>query len=228
MDQCRFWQPVAEQLRQHRHKTQEEQYDFFLNCFQDFFGPETIAVDSSKYEEPLRVLNNVPDIDVRVIYLIRDVRAWAVSACDASKRNKQAQSSRLWSTNRWRNESMFLLFWKWYIRNRRLRRFIEQSGITYFQLGYDELALQPEAVVPRLCEFLDVAYSKSMLSLFDSGSHSILGNRMKEQPQKRQRIMYDNRWFHRTSWIPAATLLPHIMRYNSEQVYNHGCGVWER
>jgi hypothetical protein len=65
----------------------------------------------------------------------------------------------------------------------------------------------------------------SMLSLKDSCSHIIRGNRMRLQPEKRQGIFYDHRWFYRREWLLCALLFPTIMRFNEREVYNNGAGT---
>jgi hypothetical protein len=80
-----------------------------------------------------------------------------------------------------------------------------------------------------ICEFLNVKVVDSMFSLLDSSSHSVLGNRMRSQMEKRQGIFYDNRWFSRNDWLLPAILFPHIMRYNAKEVYRNVPGaLWSK
>ena len=87
------------------------------------------------------------------------------------------------------------------------------------QLGYEPLCLDTEAQLDELCRFLEVPVAPEMTLLEVSGSHVVLGNRMKTDKGKRVGVAYDDRWTARRDWLLPAAILPWIMRYNSREVY---------
>ena len=112
-------------------------------------------------------------------------------------------------------------FRQWYRGNQRLQRYLEQSAIASFQLGYEELCFDTEDLLDELCRFLGVRPLPDMASLESSGSHVVLGNRMKLEDGKRTGIRYDGRWLSRDDWLLPAAILPAIMKYNTRQVYRN-------
>ena len=181
------------------------------------------------------MLIGIPGIQLKVLHLIRDVRSWTVSRQDNSKRKADFYLGDLVRGYGWKAGGQYAKrrpvyrFRQWYLGNRRVQDLLEREKIPSFQLGYEELCLHPNLLVRNICEFLDVKPVDSMLSLPDSGSHVALGNRMRSQKEKRQRIFYDNRWFYRNDWLLPAVLLPRIMRYNTAEVYRNIRGVlWSR
>ena len=69
--------------------------------------------------------------------------------------------------------------------------------------------------------FLDVERVDPMLSLRDSGSHIVLGNRMATQDEGRRAIVHDDRWLRRSDWLLPSLLLRPVMRYNARHVYGN-------
>lgn len=235
IDTCSFWGPVCARFRELPEATPGRRYRVILDAFAQTFGPERIPVDSSKTLAALEVLRQVEGVEIKVVRLIRDVRAWTVSMRDVRRREGDFRLRDLIRKNgirgllRYPRRMAISCFLYWYRRNRRETQFLEREGITTCQIGYEELALYPEPTLARVCEFLGIEPTGAMLDLEASGSHSILGNRMRLQKEKRRRIVYDCRWFWRRDWQLPAALLPHIMRYNERETYRHvRDGVWKR
>jgi len=76
-------------------------------------------------------------------------------------------------------------------------------------------------MMKKISDFLGIEYTESMLTLTDTQSHVIHGNRMRSQAEKRRRVAYDDRWFYKQEWMLPAVLFPQIMRYNSREVYRN-------
>ena len=116
------------------------------------------------------------DVDIRVIHLTRDVRSW-VHSRSRKERQKQRPFPELRPLLRW-----------WHLNARDERRF-SQLGDRMFCLGYEELALQPESTLRRLCDWLELPFSSDMLAPGScSTSHVLSGNRMRFDPTLRKRI----------------------------------------
>jgi hypothetical protein len=201
-------------------------YDVVLDAFYTHFGEGAIPVDASKTVDALQVLVD-RKIDLRTLFLIRDVRPWVVSMrknlekradlrfVDLAKKYK-LKAPVEWV---WRRPSKF--FWHWYLLNRQTQQFLLQQGIPAFQVGYEELCLYPELITSKIGEFLGISFEPEMVSLGASESHIILGNRMRRQPEKRVRIYYDHRWFFDRSWLLPSLVFPRIMTYNAREVYQN-------
>lgn len=217
MDKCIFWGEVASELKQNGNLSVKGKYQIFLDTFEKIFGQDCSPVDSSKYLGPLELLHRYPRLDLKVIHLIRDVRSFTISHIEMANRKKLNTIRRIAAYQ----------FWQWYQGNRKIQYFLEKENIQSFQIGYEELCLDPEKIIQRICDFLGEEPETSMLSLKDSGSHVIRGNRMRYQLDKKQKILYDYRWFYRNYWLLSAALFPNIMAYNKREVYgNETDTIW--
>jgi hypothetical protein len=211
LNDCPFWQKVSLGLQKKKDKTISDKYLTVLDIFEKTFGQNCLPVDSSKYLSPLELLYNNSKIEVRVLHLIRDVRSFTISHLDNAKRM---------NLNVIKRNPMYW-FLSWYRNNRKIQKFIRKNNIKSIQIGYEELCIYPHLMIRKICDFLDVEPNPSMISLKDSGSHIMRGNRMRYQKSKHQKILYDNRWFSRNEWILTAAILPNIMAYNRKRVYNN-------
>lgn len=218
--QCPFWSNVASRLQDHEHSKFEERYEVMLDVFANLFGQDSIPVDSSKYIYNLEKLKKL-QVEIKVLHIIKDVRSFTISQLDNLSR-KKANRRRPWNVKR----SPAYVFWWWYSQNRKMQRFFADRKIQVFQIGYEELCLYPKLMIQRICDFLEEDMELSMLTLKDSQSHIMRGNRMRTQKDKVE-ISYDHRWFFRNEWIMPAFLFPNIMRYNAKEVYhNHTGAIW--
>ena len=94
-------------------------------------------------------------------------------------------------------------------------------------MGYEELCHYPDMMIEKICDYLDEKPEPSMLTIENSKSHNVLGNRMRRQSDK-LKLLYDIRWFQRNEWLVPSLLFPKIMKYNTSQVYrNVGTRIWD-
>ena len=112
-------------------------------------------------------------------------------------------------------------FWHWYLLNRQTKIYLERANIPTFQVGYEEVSLYPEILAQKICQFLDIDFDSKIVTLEAAGSHVLLGNRMRNQEEKRTRIYYDNRWFYNNEWQLPSLLFPNIMKFNTREVYSN-------
>lgn len=236
IDQCEFWAPTINVLRPayDRKADAQELYRLFLDEFYKHFGSDAIPVDISKTDENLGIIKLMENVNIKVIFLIRDVRSWTVSMRDVARRADDFKVSSLIQKYGWRAWKPYVgrmstkFFLHWHILNRRTQRFLRKNNLPTFQVGYEELCLYPEMLMRQLSVFLEVEYCESMLSLKDTQSHVILGNRMRSQEEKRRGVVYDDRWFYNNDWMLPTLIFPHIMRYNSAEVYHNIQGkLWD-
>ncbi len=218
--ECVLWSEVASRLRDWDNPNLAERYNVMLNVFEQTFGPDAIPVDSSKYLYNLEELQSL-ELEMKVLHIMKDVRSFTVSQIDNFRR-KTKGARRQFDIK----SSPIYLFWWWYSQNRKMQRFFAERKMNVLQIGYEELCLEPQPVIHKLCEFLEVAVEPSMLTLKNSQSHVMRGNRMRTQKEKAE-ISYDHRWFFRNEWLLPAFLFRNIMRFNAQEVYrNHTGAKW--
>lgn len=207
--ECSFWGHVFSELPHSSELDQTRIYDIVYKTFHEKFGPEFTLIDSSKYVHALEFSRQYCSDNLKALHLLKDIRPFAVSQIDNARRKNR--STRGLSPQR--------LFRKWYSGNRSIERCMETHQIDAMTVGYEDLCLYSEQTLTRICSFLGVEYEPTMMELNQSKSHSIIGNRMRSQSEKRV-IRYDNRWFNRREWFLPALMNPKIMKYNTENVYS--------
>jgi hypothetical protein len=245
--ECPFWGVVAEGLKEKKTVGLDERYRHTLQVFEDLYGPDNIAVDSSKLLDVLKAVVGLPQVEVKVIYLIRDVRAWTISRLNNRKNSpeyfrrdgyyiKKLAYQLGWKIHLLKWGLPFLTrlpvyyFLLWYLQNKQIKNYLENHHIEYFSLGYDELGMNPELMMKKIFEFLEEDIIDSNFCSVNSQSHILVGNTKKSESKRRQGIFYDNRWMYRNEWLRPAALLPKIMRYNAEEVYKNikDHSIWDK
>ena len=112
---------------------------------------------------------------------------------------------------------------RWHRINGQLERRLQAAGKPVFQLGYEELALAPEAALSRLCHWLELSFAPGMLTPGpSSGSHILSGNSMRFDPLKSAHFRYDAAWLD-SPFLPVhlALLLPSWQAMNRRLVYSN-------
>lgn len=224
---CEFWSEVTSRFSGEDAEASElKKYEFVLNQASRAFGTDCTVIDSSKDIAALALLRRIPGINLKIIYLIKDVRAWTTSQCaDEERERRRALHNRginLLAKSRIRRHlegNAFWIFHSWYRRNRELRDYITTSGLEHRQISYEALCFSSEPILRNLSEFLGFASDAVSLNIAAARSHNILGNRMRFQREKRNLLIYDNRWFGDRKWLLPALIFPQIMGYNQAEVY---------
>lgn len=211
MDKCLFWGKVATEIEEYQKISINKKYLKLLKTFKEVFGTDSVPVDSSKYIHPLKVLNREPAVKLKVLFLIKDVRAYTISQLDLAKRKERSLRYHL---------SVYH-FLQWYKKNKEVQNYLNKEKIPYLKIGYEELCMRTEDIMQKICDFLGKKIEPSMFLLNESGSHIIRGNRMRNQSNKKQRLNYDTRWLYRKEWLPSAIIFPNIMKFNSSEVYSN-------
>lgn len=235
IDNCQLWKTVAGEVRSKGITSYAERYKVLLETMGKFYGESSIAVDASKGIENLEPLLKAGlGKDIKVVYLIRDVRSYTISWADSLRilRSRGRQISDVKQKKNpllriWMNYPSYY-FVEWYHTQKKVERFLDEHGVTRFRLGYEELSLYPDQMMERLCGFLGLEYRPEMVSALNTNTgHVLRGNRMRHRSGN-TKIMYDNRWFYRSEWVPAYALFPRIAEYNRQSVYGNTTGTWEK
>ena len=245
--QCPFWGVVAAELKKKKTTDLAERYHHANQVFENLYGSDHIMVDSSKLLAALKTVDRMPDINVKVIYLIRDVRAWTISRLNNRRKSpkyfqrdgyyiKKLTYQLGWKIHliRWALPFLTRLslyyFLLWYFQNKQIKNYLQRNNIDHFTLGYDELGLHPEFMMKKIFGFLEEDMVNPDFSSMNSQSHILVGNTKKSESNRRQGIFYDNRWMYRNEWMNSAAFFPKIMRYNSEEVYKNikDHSIWDK
>lgn len=146
--------------------------------------------------------------EVRTLFLVRDVRSWVHSR--SSRREKPAAA--------WRALA------RWLRTNRQMEKVLRGNGRPLFILGYEELALEPEASLRKVCAWLQLPFDPAMLSPGSSStSHILAGNRLRFDPERCASIRYDGRWLAEGAMpVAIAAQLPPLRTLNRRLVYGNG------
>jgi hypothetical protein len=202
-----------------------DRYRLLLAVFQDVFGSACVPVDSSKSLSALKLVTAAADNDLRILHVIRDVRAWSVSRADVDQRHRRLGLAKIRAENPGRlwlyyvQQLAVVRFAIWYRGNRRIQRFLAARQLPSLDVSYEELALNGNDVVGHLCEFLGIPAEPLLDQIASTRSHVALGNPMRLDPLRRSSVVYDYRWLCRREWVLASLVMPHVMAYNHAHVY---------
>jgi len=185
---------------------------------------DTIVVDVSKRLAGLQPLLDPPVGDVRVIWLLKDVRSFVYSQLTRANRPALMQKDGL---RRFYTTTVPYNILQWRIGNGRIREFLRTRKVPFFQLGYEELCFRPESMMERICAFLEIPYDPCVIRPDPARSHVIRGNRVRRDPGRLDGVHYDGAWLRSTRiawWMDA---MAPLMNWNSREVYSntgHGTG----
>ena len=210
---CEFWGPFTDWIAENSELPSSKKFAAMLRHVDEVFGANRVVVDSSKKISVAEVYHSLPDVELRILHLLTDVRSYSVSRIDKALPGRRHPL---------RNVAAFRT---WHRKNRRIQRFVRTNRIPHLQVGYEALCRRPDAAVRRICDFLEIDFEADMAELRSQNSHLITGNQLRHQPARRSQIAYDDRWIERKDWRLAALLCPRIMRYNEREA--HGSAVDE-
>ena len=216
VDECELWSRFFLNWPNRREASFEDQFFRLISPI----SSQSIDWIVESYQSDERLLEVQHSMQpVRVIHLTRDVRSWIHSEA----RRGVSRYGRGQSVG-WRGLQ------RWIRVNWRLEKKLRHSSLPFFRLGYEELALAPEASLKLLCDWLGLDFCQDMLRPENSSnSHIIAGNRMRYQAGRRARIEYDGAWLSSEALsLRVAPLLPAVAHLNRRLVYSNGLlgDVW--
>ncbi len=210
-DACPVWGPMLRWLPDHDDQPLPQKLKRLMSALQPSGLPsaqESWVVESYQDDFVLPFLED-PALEIRVIHLTRDVRSWVHSR---SRDGRQR--------GRWLPGLQPLL--RWWRLSARHERQLQRCGKPVFQLGYEELALEPETSLRRLCAWLGLDFAPEMLQpVLQSGSHVLAGNRVRFDADRGRAIQYDSAWMQVGSGLAQLALaFPPLARLNRRLVYS--------
>jgi len=208
--ECPFWGKMLTWLEDHHQLGLEQKYQELVDRFIAHYGNDRVMVDSSKTVRPYQAWLNQHH-DLRAIHLTRDVRSWIDSRLRGHDHRDKGGTLRLAA--------------RWWRGNLRTERFLRRHHIRARNLGYEELALRPDVMLNKLCDWLDVDFDPGMLAPAGTGSHIIRGNRARQNSSTMSAIQYDSRWMTSSRLMLQSPLLLPLMQRNRRLVYANTGGA---
>jgi hypothetical protein len=158
-------------------------------------GTETI-VDSSKIGLRLKYLQQIPELDLKVIRLVRDGRAVALTYMDpcafADSNNPELRGGGTGSRRDAERLSMPEAAREWRRSNEEAETILPQlDRSNWIQIRYEDLCADPKASLNRIFEFLQLDGTRHATN-FRAASHHVLGNGMRLDESSE--IKLDERW----------------------------------
>lgn len=154
-------------------------YNLFA-CIHETSGAEVIT-DASKFPHRLYLLKRSDAFSVKVIHLIRDGRGVVNSYF------RKYHSFKL-ALQRWMYPNLESMY---------LRRLFSDKD--WIIVKYENLAMNPEETLAKICNFLGLEFERNMLFYRRTPYIGLGGNRMREK-QTDERIFLDERWRKELSW----------------------------
>jgi len=218
---CNYWSKVIQELKARPHLSNSQKYGLFIDTMNELHPDKTVLVDSSKQISTLKTILEVDNpLEVKVLHLIRDVRAYTVSIKKSYKRNKELGIPTLGGNfsprgilRALRRTSM-ANFYLWRRENENFFNFISDNKLSSLTVSYEKICFDFETTMRKICDFIGIDYNNNMENISESYSHNIFGNRMKTDKEKRSKIKYDYSWMNSSTWKLPSLLMPGVMKLN--------------
>ena len=212
LDDCEYWGKVIRKNEQNPPTSAEMEYEHLLNVFSEIYDDSMIICDESKQIASLAHLKARADVQLKVIYLIKDIRSYLTSQSYKS----QKKLGRKLSFSAHLNAAQ-----SWYNSNKKILRFLDEQKLSYIQLGYEEFCLYPDETTRLVFDFLNLEPPVNTAMLEKENCHIAFGNRMRRNPVKSARLYYDNRWFRNTTSHIVYAAMPWAKRLNEAVTYSN-------
>jgi len=155
-----------------------------------------VVVDSSKVGLRLKYLLRNPELDVKVIRLIRDGRAVALTymdpACFADARDPARRAGGTGGDRADERLSMAQAAWEWRRSNEEAEHILRGLNESqWIEVRYEEYCIDPDTTLGRLQQFLGVELGRQPRA-FRAVEQHIIGNGMRLDTTSEVRL--DERW----------------------------------
>ena len=149
-----------------------------------------VIVDSSKSPQRLQKLLAAPQLDVKVVHLVRNGLAVVNSLKKSHDRPGTGSDLRTPPTPAYRG------ILRWVKRNRQIERISRSLGANSFlRVRYEDLCQDPEGVLGEICELTGLEFNKAMLTPDLDNNHNISGSRWRFSEDDVV-IKLDEKWKH--------------------------------
>jgi hypothetical protein len=211
---CPIWGPILERLEHLPDAASPiDRYRLVLEQAAALYGPDIAIIDSSKNPASLaEIARALPELDIKVLHNVKDVRAFTISSLDnAARKGRRAGLPET-------------IFWQWYCDN---RRFCDEAAQAVrsapLRVLYEGLCLSTEKMAARIGDHLSEDYIDISVPLDAGHTHIISGNRTRlPEAGKSKQLAYDYAWLSRSEWLRPYALLPMVRRYNEQNLLELG------
>jgi len=205
VDSCSIWKDIVTD----NNTSELSFYKHLSEKLKVHFPQITHWIDTSKsikHINPwLQLLKDGVISEIKILYLFRDVRGWALS--EKTRRKKRNLPSR----------SLLMLMFDWKRRQKRMLKQLQKTQPDFLIVSYESIMFQTQSALARIASFVDLqADNKNWLEgLKRSVVHDVYGNRLKDDPVKRSQIIYDDRWQYHLCINLLTPLLFPVWRLNT-------------
>lgn len=199
-------------ITENKYDNISEKYQIVLETFSLVYGNDKTAVDTSKGFRHLKLIAEDPNINSKIIFLMRDARAYATSQTRIARSQNRKGLRKL-------KQSTFFQLIKWYFGNKQRLDYIREKGLNAHQTSYEDLCFHSEATVKEICEFLGIAYQQKMIELTNTNHHILFGNPMRLNKQQQMSLSYDSRWLANNEWAVPFAWLGRVRRFNKKYIF---------
>lgn len=216
---CPYWSQVFAAKSQLDAREQERSmFQILTDSFAKISENEQIPLFTLKSLGALKALMEVPNIEVKVVHLTRDVRSYSVARVENSVRKQKGLFQR----------SHTIQCLEWYWRSREIRAFLKTHKLPTVRVGYESMCFNQEGFFKSLEQGLALSPFTRTDNISESKSHALRGNRMRGQRYK-WTLRYDHRWLDHTHLMGAWILWPLLSKMNRTLVYGADHReFWER
>lgn len=177
-----------------------------------------VLIDNSKHPARALLLAGSPDVDLRVIHLVRDSRG--VSYSWAKRQTRTDAQQQMMRMPVWRSAIRAEVFNEGF-------ELLRRRGIPTTTVKYEDFVASPREVTEKILQFLDVDPGAHGLSFIDGDTvdlgkdHSVWGNpsRMQSGPT---RVRADERW--RDDMAPRDRTLVTALSWRGRRRYGYPAG----
>ena len=200
---CSVWGPTLDWLIENDNELLENKYKYLIKQVKKEYSNAYFIVDSSMGAlQSAKSLHK--EFNIYILFLVRDIRSWVHSMVTK------------------KNEAVFRILWRWYSKNKKIEAKIINSGITFFTLGYEELALAPENILQSICQWLGLEFHDEMLlPMKNTKSHIVEGNRIRKNLKHAAQITYDGSWLANPNMSKLILLTLPFLKLNQRLVYSN-------
>ena len=205
-----LWPPYRARLRRYL-----ELLDRLYHAVGAVAGP-AVVVDASKHVSHAFLLRRVPDLDLRVVHLVRDSRGVVFSWTRLLRRLEVVEGQAMMDTKHPLRMSV-----RWMTHNA-LLHLLRRLGVPTLLLRYESLVRRPSAELAGLLDHVDRPATPDDLGFIGDGwvelgtSHALAGNPMRFR-QGRVPLRLDEEWRHKLSrrhrLATVGSTWPLLLRY---------------
>lgn len=157
-------------------QTYSARNEAFMRAALDATGKQ-VFFDATKSFRRIQLFNKNPNINLKVLHLVRDPRGYVFSALNRHRKPVHI------SARQWVLENSFI--------DSNLRG---HNPHKWIHLKYETLCLEPEKTLNNLADFVGVDSFAALPERFGDNVHHIIGNNMRLRPDALKSIKFDEKW----------------------------------